>query len=99
MDSILQNKRIFVANLIIDSICILVILLSFVMLWNTVTYLPEVIGVHVPAAELTIASIACIAFFLLAILLYRYLTQKRIHENKWTGLILLGLISLSRVYL
>ena len=76
MDSILQKKRIFVANLISDSICILVILLSFVMLWNTVTYLPEVIGVRVPAAELTMASIACIAFFLLVILLYRYLTLR-----------------------
>ena len=99
MDSILQKKRIFVANLISDSICILVILLSFVMLWNTVTYLPEVIGVRVPAAELTMASIACIAFFLLVILLYRYLTQKRIHENKWTWFILLGLIVFFQIIL
>lgn len=36
----MQKKRAFAGNLMSDLICILMVLFSFVMLWNTVTYLP-----------------------------------------------------------
>ena len=92
-----QNKRIFVANLISDLICILVILFSFVMLWNTMTYHRWVVGATVPAVDRNLAVIACFAFFALLFFLYRFLVGKELHKRKWSGWMLLGLIVVAQV--
>lgn len=93
----LQKKRLFAGNFISDLICIMTILFSFVMLWNTVTYHKWVVGVRVPVADRILAVITCLAFFNLLFFLYCFLVGKGLHERKWSGWVLLGLIVAAQV--
>lgn len=88
----MQKKSAFAGNLMSDLICILMVLFLFVMLWNTVTYLPWVVGVLVPWSDRLLAAAACAAFFVLLFFCYRFLVGKGVHEKKWSGWMLLALI-------